>query len=70
MKNITLREITEDTLSPILKLNVSHEQRKFVADNATSIAQTEGSPERFYKKLGFKLTGEYDDGEAIMKLKL
>ena len=146
MKNITLREITEDTLRSILNLKVSDEQKKFVADNATSIAQAhfsktawfrgiyaneipvgfiqienddgedqyclwrfmidekyqgkgygkialkqvighvkkqphttelilgcvqaDGGPEKFYKSLGFELTGEYDDGEAIMKLKL
>ena len=144
MKNITLREITEDTLRPILNLKVSDDQKMFVADNATSIAQahfsktayfkgiyandvpvgfvmienddgkneyclwrfmidekyqgkgygklalnliidyvkdqkdtkklllsviqSNGGPEIFYKKLGFELTGEYDDNEAIMKL--
>jgi diamine N-acetyltransferase len=144
MKNVTLKEITEDSLRCILNLKVSPEQRKFVADNATSIAQAHfsktawfravyadgipvgfvlienddgkdefclwrfmidaihqgkgygkqalklvndhvkkqpnatklilgcvqgnGSPERFYKSMGFEHTGEYEDGEAIMKL--
>ncbi|MEM8777332.1 MAG: GNAT family N-acetyltransferase [Cyanobacteria bacterium P01_G01_bin.49] len=36
----------------------------------TSIVQEEGSPQGFYEKLGFKLTGEYEEEEAIMRLKL
>jgi diamine N-acetyltransferase len=36
---ITLREITAKTLSPILKLKVAEHQNKFVAPNAISIAQ-------------------------------
>ena len=42
MKNralIQLKEISEGTLADILNLNVRDEQRKFVADNAKSIAQ-------------------------------
>ena len=34
----------------------------------TSVVQGEGSPQGFYEKLGFKLTGEYEEEEAIMKL--
>ncbi|MEM7593424.1 MAG: GNAT family N-acetyltransferase [Cyanobacteria bacterium P01_A01_bin.83] len=34
----------------------------------TSIVQAEGSPQGFYEKLGFKLTGEYEEEEAIMRL--
>ena len=141
---VTLREITEDTLSPILKLDVAENQKGFVASNAVSIAQAhfsknawfraiyadetpvgfvmvyideekpeyflwrymidaqhqgkgygfqalsqvieyiktlpnatemftsyvpgEGCPGPFYRKLGFEETGEWDDGEAVMKL--
>lgn len=36
---ITLGEITEDTLSEILNLEVSDEQKQFIAHNAKSIAQ-------------------------------
>lgn len=36
---ITLREITEETLGPILRLKVTPEQEKYVASNAVSIAQ-------------------------------
>jgi diamine N-acetyltransferase len=34
----------------------------------TSVVQVEDSPQGFYEKLGFELTGEYEDGEAMMKL--
>ena len=144
--NITLREITEDTLTGILKLNVTEIQKKCVAPNAVSIAQAHFSeeawfrgiynddtpvgfimmhneekkaeyylwrfmidkqyqksgfgrkaielmieyvksrpnavelltscvpgkdgPELFYQKLGFKSTGEFDEGEEVYKLKL
>ncbi|MEM8672506.1 MAG: GNAT family N-acetyltransferase [Cyanobacteria bacterium P01_G01_bin.67] len=34
----------------------------------TSVVQAEGSPQGFYEKLGFKLTGEYEEEEAIMRL--
>jgi len=34
----------------------------------TSVVQTEGGPQDFYENIGFKLTGEYDDGEAVMRL--
>lgn len=36
---ITLREITAETLSPILKLKVTEHQNRFVAPNPVSIAQ-------------------------------
>jgi len=34
----------------------------------TSVVQARGGPEDFYEKLGFQLTGDYEDGEAMMKL--
>ncbi|MBD3258894.1 GNAT family N-acetyltransferase [candidate division GN15 bacterium] len=39
MPTITLREITADTLRPILKLEVAENQRGFVAPNAVSVAE-------------------------------
>lgn len=39
MTNITLREITEETLLSILNLDVKESQKQFVASNAKSIAQ-------------------------------
>ncbi len=143
---VSLREITQDTLTPILKLSVKESQTKFVASNAVSIAQAhfeehawfraiyagdepvgfvmlyidskeaayhlwrfmidqrfqgngygqkalelvidfvrglpnanelslscvpaEGGPEPFYRKFGFVETGEWDDDEKVMSLKL
>ncbi len=143
---ITLREITEETVRSVLQLEVSKDQKNFVAPNAVSIAQAhfsknawfraiyandtpvgfvmlyvdedkpeydvwrfmvdkdhqgkgygreamlqaieyvrglpdakelylsyvpeEGNPGPFYKKLGFKETGTWDDDEKVMKLSL
>ena len=36
----------------------------------TSVVQAEGDPQGFYERLGFKLTGDYEDGEAVMCLTL
>jgi len=144
--NVTLREITEDTVRTICNLSVRDDQKQFVAPNAVSIAQAyfskhawfraiyadetpigflmledqpekpeyylwrfmidaryqrmgfgrraialliehvqtrpnatefltsvlqaDGGPQGFYEKLGFKLTGEYEEGEAMMSLVL
>ncbi len=143
---VSLRKITESTLSSILKLSVAPEQQKLVATNAysiaqahfsknawfraiyadetpvgflmledrpkipeyyiwrfmidikyqrlgfgkqalsllidhiktrpnasevlTSVVQKDGGPQRFYENAGFQLTGEYEEGEAMMKLDL
>jgi len=142
--NITLREITAETVWPIMKLNVADNQKSFVAPNANSIAEAyfskeawfraiyageepvgfvmlyidekksefflwrlmiafehqgkgygylamelvidnvktlpganelltsyvpgEGNPSPFYYKLGFEETGEWEDGEKVLKL--
>jgi len=42
---ITLREITKETLHPILDLAVADQQKGFVATNAVSIAQAYFEPE-------------------------
>jgi len=34
----------------------------------TIVVQTNGGPQGFHESLGFKLTGEYDDGDADMRL--
>ena len=34
----------------------------------TSVLQEKGGPQGFYEKLGFELTGEYEEGEAMMRL--
>ena len=143
---ITLKEITEESVGSVLQLEVSTDQKKFVASNAVSIAQAyfsekawfraiyandtpvgfvmlyvdedkpeydvwrfmvdkehqgkgygreamlqviehvrglpdakelylsyvpgDGNPAPFYRKLGFKETGEWDDDEKVMKLTL
>jgi diamine N-acetyltransferase len=36
----------------------------------TSVVQEEGSAQGFYERLGFKLTGAYEDAEAVMRLPL
>ena len=36
----------------------------------TSVLQGNGGPQGFYEGLGFKLTGEYEEGEAMMRLRL
>jgi len=144
--NITLREITSESVWPIMKLKVAENQKSFVAPNANSIAEAyfskeawfraiyagdepvgfvmlhsdekkpeyflwrlmiasdhqgkgygflameqvishvktlpgavelltscvpgDGDPAPFYYKLGFKETGEWENGEKVLKLKL
>ena len=146
IENITLREITSETVWSIMKLNVAENQKNFVAPNANSIAEAyfskeawfqavyageepvgfvmlyadekkpeyflwrlmiaseyqgkgygyqamvlvidhvkglpdakelltsyvpgDSNPSPFYYKLGFEETGEWDDGEKILKLVL
>ncbi len=36
----------------------------------TSCVPKEGGPQPFYEKLGFEFTGEYEDGEAMLRLPL
>lgn len=42
---VSLREITRETLGPILQLKVAATQQRFVASNAVSIAQAHFHPE-------------------------
>jgi len=42
---VTLREITRETLGPILRLKTAPAQERFVASNAVSIAQAHFHPE-------------------------
>ena len=46
---ITLLEITQDTLWPIMNLSVSENQRSFVAPNANSIAEAYYSKEAWFR---------------------
>lgn len=45
MPEITLREITKDNLRAVLRLEVREDQRQFVADNRSSLAQAYVHPE-------------------------
>ncbi|MFH1312351.1 MAG: GNAT family N-acetyltransferase [Candidatus Eisenbacteria bacterium] len=36
----------------------------------TSIHVAEGSPQGFYERMGFKLTGDWEEDEALMRLRL
>lgn len=48
-ESITLKEITKDTLWPIMKLTVAEEQRSFVAPNSVSIAEAYFSEEAWFR---------------------
>ena len=54
-----------------LELLIDHVRtRPNATELLTSVLQAPGGPQRFYEKLGFELTGEYEEGEAIMRLAL
>ena len=36
----------------------------------TSVVQADGGPQGFYERLGFELTGDYEEAEAVMRLAL
>jgi diamine N-acetyltransferase len=42
---VTLREITADTVTPVIKLSVAENQKGFVAPNSVSLAQAHFAPE-------------------------
>lgn len=44
--------------------------RPNAAEFLLSCVQGDGSPQAFYEKIGFELTGAYEDGEAVMRLRL
>jgi diamine N-acetyltransferase len=48
-ENITLQEITAETVWPIMKLSVSEKQKGFVAPNANSIAEAHFSKEAWFR---------------------
>ncbi len=52
-----------------LKLLIQHvKNRPNATELITSVLQDEGGPQGFYEKQGFMLTGEYEEGEAILRL--
>jgi diamine N-acetyltransferase len=48
---VTLREITADTVIPVVKLGVAESQKGFVAPNAVSLAQALFAPEAWYRAI-------------------
>jgi diamine N-acetyltransferase len=60
---VTLREITADTLSAVLALEVAPEQRRFVAANARSIAQAHFEPAAWFRAV---YAGEEPVGFAML----
>ena len=56
---VSLREITKDTLRPILDLNVLENQSQFVAPNSVSIAQAHFEPDHAWFR------GIYADETAV-----
>jgi len=54
-----------------LELLIEHVRtRPGATELLTSVHQAEGGPQRFYERIGFALTGEYEEGEAVMRLRL
>lgn len=49
--SVSLREITSETVVPVVKLSVSEGQKKFVATNAVSLAQALFAPEAWYRAI-------------------
>lgn len=56
---VTLREITAETVLPVIKLSVAESQQGFVAPNAVSLAQALFAPEAWYRAIycGEELAG-------------
>jgi len=54
-----------------LELVIEHVRtRPGATELLTSVVQGEGSPQGFYERLGFALTGAREDDEAVMRLPL
>lgn len=51
---VTLREITSETVVSIIKLSVAPSQEGFVASNAVSLAQALFAPEAWYRAIYFE----------------
>ena len=54
-----------------MELLIEHVKHQLnAAEFLTSVVQGDHCPQGFYESLGFQLTGEWDNGEAIMRLSL
>ncbi len=57
--------------SRAMELVIAHVRtRPGAVEFLTSVVQADGGPQGFYESLGFELTGEFDEGEAVMRLRL
>ena len=56
---VSLREITAQTVGPVMRLSVAESQKGFVATNAVSLAQALFAPEAWYRAIysGEELVG-------------
>jgi diamine N-acetyltransferase len=68
--DVTLREITADTVRAVCALQVLPEQRGYVADNAVSLAQAHFEPKAWFRAVfadeepvGFVMTSEDVDAQ-------
>lgn len=57
--SVTLREITAETVIPVVRLSVAESQKGFVAPNAISLAEALFAPEAWYRAIysGEELAG-------------
>jgi diamine N-acetyltransferase len=54
-----------------LKLLIEHVRtRPNATELLTSVHQAEGGPQEFYERMGFELTGEREEDEALLRLHL
>jgi diamine N-acetyltransferase len=51
LRQVTLREITSETVLPVILLSVTKSQKGFVAPNSVSLAQALFSPEAWYRAI-------------------
>jgi diamine N-acetyltransferase len=51
LASVSLREITRDTVLPVVRLAVADDQKSFVATNAVSLAQALFAPEAWYRAI-------------------
>jgi diamine N-acetyltransferase len=63
--DVTLREITADTVRAICKLDVAPEQRGYVAPNAVSIAQAHFEPKAWFRAV---YAGETPVGFVMLEI--
>ncbi len=65
MSEITLREIVQENLDAVLKLDVAEDQRQFVATNTVSLAQAYVSPKAWPRAI---YAGELPVGFVMLSI--